>query len=46
MKSTRVGWAGHMARTRAVYGVVGKPESKRPYEKNTGINARIILKWI
>ena len=49
-KSQRMRWAGHVARV-VVWGgviyrvVVGKPEGKRHLE-DTGVDGRIILRWI
>jgi hypothetical protein len=39
-------WAGHVAEKRGIYRVLmGKPESKRPLG-DSGIDGRIILRWI
>jgi hypothetical protein len=49
IKSKRLRWAGHVARTgkrRGAYrALVGKPGGRRPL-KRPGIDGRIILKWI
>ena len=49
IKSRRMRWAGHVTRIgkrRGVYRVlVGKPEGKSHLE-DTGIDGRIILRWI
>jgi hypothetical protein len=49
IKSRRMSWARHVALMvdiRGAYRVlVGKPERKRPLGR-TGVNGKIILKWI
>jgi hypothetical protein len=49
IKSRRLRWAGHVARTkerRGAYRVLaGKPQ-RRDHSENPGVGGRIILKWI
>jgi len=49
IKSRRMRWAGHVAHIgdgRGVYRVlVGKPEGRRPLRRS-GVDGRIILRWI
>jgi hypothetical protein len=48
--STRMRWAGHVSRRwekrNACRILVGKPEQKRPLERDQDICGRTILKWI